>query len=58
MNLPDLLVKLLVAVLVFWLGEKVIGLVKNADLAQILTVILVIVVVLWVVFGGTFLPLR
>ena len=57
MGLPELLIRLLVGVLVFFLGEKVIGLVKNPDMQQLLTVVLVIVVVLYVVFGS-FVPFR
>jgi Na+-driven multidrug efflux pump len=45
------LMDLLIGVLVYWLGEKVIGLVKNAQLAEILNIILIIVVVLFVIFG-------
>jgi len=58
MNLPELLVRLLIGVLVYFLGEKVIGLSSNTELNKILTIILIIVIVLWIVFGGTFLPLR
>lgn len=57
MSLPELLVRLLIGVLVFFIGEKVIGLVKNAELQQILNIILIIAIVLYVVFGN-FLPLR
>lgn len=57
MNLPDLLIRLLIGALVYWIGEKIITLVKNADLQQILNVILIIAIVLFVVFGSIF-PLR
>lgn len=57
MALPELLVRLLVGFLVFWLGEKIIALIKNPDLQQILTVVLIIAVVLYVIFGS-FIPLR
>ena len=53
----EILVRLLIGVLVYWLGEKVIALVNNGDLQQILNIILIIVVVLYVVFGS-FLPFR
>ena len=45
------LIDLLIGCLAFWLGEQVIGLVHDAKLAEILKVILIIVVVLFVVFG-------
>ena len=57
MGLPELLVRLLVAVLVFFIGEKVISLVGDAKLQQILNIILIVAVVLYVVFGN-FMPFR
>lgn len=57
MGLDLLLVRLLVAVLVWFIGEKLIALVKNAELAQILNVVLLIAIVLYVVFGS-FLPIK
>ena len=47
MTLPDFLLRLLIGVLVYWLGEKVIGLLDNPKIQQILTVILIIIVVLY-----------
>ena len=52
MTLPEFLLRLLIGVLVFWLGEKVIGLLDNAKIQQVLTVVLIIVVVLYVIFGA------
>lgn len=49
--LPDLLLRLLIGVLAYWLGEKIIGLVKNGDLQQVLNLVLIIAVVLYVIFG-------
>lgn len=57
MTIPDLLIRLLVAALAYWIGEKIISLVKNAELANILNIILIIAVVLFVIFGS-FFPLR
>ncbi len=53
----EILIRLLIGVLVYFLGEKIIELVKDESLRQILNVILIIVVVLYVVFGS-FLPFR
>lgn len=47
-----LLLRLLIGVLVFWLGEKVVALVKREDFREILSVILIIAVVLYVIFGS------
>lgn len=55
--IEGLLLRLLIGALVYWLGEKIIALVKNAELAQILNVILIIAVVLFVIFGSI-LPIR
>lgn len=52
--IEGLLLRLLIAVLVYFLGERVIGLV-GGDAAKILNIILLICVVLYVVFGSTFL---
>ena len=57
MGLPELLVRLLIGVLVYWLGEKVIGLVKNGELQAVLNIVLIIAIVLYVVFGSV-LPIR
>ncbi len=54
MNLPDLLIRLLIAALVYWIGEKILGLVKNGELASILNIVLIIAIVLYVVFGSFF----
>ena len=50
--LDALLLRLLVGVLVFWLGEKVIALVKKEEFREILMVVLLIGVVLYVIFGS------
>jgi Na+-driven multidrug efflux pump len=55
--IEGLLLRLLIGALVYWLGEKIIGLVKNADLVNILNVILIIAVVLYVIFGSI-LPIK
>ena len=55
--IEGLLLRLLIGVLVFFIGEKVIALVKNGDMASVLNVILIVAVVLYVIFGST-LPLR
>ncbi len=52
MGLTELLIRLLIAVLAYWLGEKIIGLVKDAKLQEILNIILLIAVVLFVIFGA------
>jgi hypothetical protein len=52
--LPELLVRLLISVLVYWIGEKVIALVKNADLQGILNIILIVAIVLYIIFGSVF----
>lgn len=54
--LDGLLLRLLIGVLVWWLGEKVIGLVKEPRLIEVLNIILIVAVVLYVIFGK-FLPL-
>lgn len=54
-SLPELLLRLLIGALAYWLGEKIIGLVKDSQLQSILNVILIIAVVLYVIFGS-FLP--
>lgn len=55
--MTDLLIRLLEGALIYWLGEKIIGLVKNSELANILNIILIIAVVLFVCFGSI-LPIR
>jgi hypothetical protein len=52
MDLPAFLIRLLIGVLVWFIGEKIIALVKNADLVQILNIVLLIVIVLFVIFGS------
>lgn len=54
MGLPDLLVRLLIAVLVYWIGEKIIGLIKNGELQSVLNVILIVAIVLYVIWGSFF----
>lgn len=51
MTLPELLIRLLIGVLVYWIGEKVIALVKNTDLQAVLNIILIVAIILYVVFG-------
>lgn len=55
LDLPGLLIRLLIGVLVYFIGEKVIGLVKNGDIQQIFTIILIVAIIVYVVFGG---PIR
>lgn len=55
--MPELLIRLLIGALAYWIGEKVIGLIKNAELQSILNIVLIIAVVLYVVFGNI-LPIR
>lgn len=55
--IEGLLLRLLIGALVYWIGEKIISLVKNADLQNILNIILIISVVLFVIFGSI-LPIR
>jgi Na+-driven multidrug efflux pump len=50
--MPDLLLRLLIGALVWFLGEKALSLLTNDDLQQILTVVLIIAIVLYVVFGS------
>lgn len=50
--IEGLLLRLLIGVLVYWLGEKIISLVKNAELANILNIVLIIAIVLYVIFGS------
>lgn len=57
MTLPELLIRLLIGALVYWIGEKIIGLITNGELAKILTIVLIIAIVLFVVFGSIF-PIR
>lgn len=54
MGLPDLLLRLLIAALVYWIGEKIIGLVGDAKLQSILNIILIVAIVLYVIFGSFF----
>ena len=55
--IEGLLLRLLVAVLVYWIGEKILSLVKNAELVNVLNIILIVGVVLFVIFGSI-LPIR
>lgn len=57
MGLPELLTRLLIGVLAFWLGEKIISLITDARLQRVLNVVLIVAVVLYVIFGS-FLPFR
>ena len=51
------LIRLLIAVLVWFLGEKIIGLVKDEGMKGILNIILLIAVVLFVIFGSFLGPI-
>jgi hypothetical protein len=55
--IEGLLLRLLIGALVYWIGEKVIGLIKNAELVNILNIILIIAIVLYVIFGSI-LPIK
>ena len=55
--IEGLLLRLLIGVLVYWIGEKVIGLVKNGELVNVLNIVLIVAVVLYVIFGSI-LPIR
>ena len=55
--IEGLLLRLLIGVLAYWIGEKIIGLVKNGEVQNILNIILLIAVVLYVIFGNI-LPIR
>lgn len=50
--IEGLLLRLIIGVLAYYLGNLVIGLVKDAKLAEILNVILIILVVAYVIFGN------
>jgi len=56
-SLPELLIRLLIGVLVMFVGEKVIALFSDATIKQIASIILVVAVVLYIVFGAA-LPFR
>ena len=56
--MEDFLVRLLVAVLVYFLGEKVLALISNADLRNILMIVLIVVVVLYAAFGTVLLSFK
>lgn len=57
MSLPDFLLRLLIGALVLFIGDRILGLVTNASAKQALDVILVIVVVLYIIFGAI-LPIK
>jgi len=42
--IEGLLLRLLIGVLAYWLGEKIIGLVKDVKLVEILNIILIIAI--------------
>jgi hypothetical protein len=52
MTLPELLIRLLIGALVFFIGEKVIGLINDTGVQRVLGIILIIAIVLYVVFGS------
>lgn len=54
MTVETLLIRLLIAVLVYWLGSKVISII-GGKAAEVLDVVLLIAVVLYVVLGSTFI---
>ncbi len=56
MDGQEFLIRLVIAVLVFIIGEKVIALVKDDGTKSILNIILLLGVVLFVIFGN-FLPI-
>ena len=56
MSGQDFLIRLVIAVLFFVIGEKVIALVKDEGVKSILNIILLLGVVLFVIFGS-FLPI-
>lgn len=58
MNLPEVLIRLLIAVLIYILGEKIIALAGNEKLREILTIILLVVVVVFVALGSFQLPIK
>lgn len=53
--IEGLLLRLIIGVLVYYLGSLIIGLIKDAKLVEILNVILIVGVVLYVIFGS-FIP--
>jgi hypothetical protein len=57
MTIDGLLLRLLIGVLVFFIGEKLIGIIDNGEIKKILGIILIIAVVLYVIFGSI-LPIR
>lgn len=52
--MPEILIRLIIGVLVYFLGEKIIGFIQDSDVKQILHIILLIVVVIYVLFGNIF----
>lgn len=50
--ITGLLLRLLIAVLAYWIGEKVVSLLNNADLQRVLTIVLIVAIVLYVVLGS------
>ena len=55
--IEGLLLRLLIGVLAYWLGEKIISLVNKPQLQEVLNIILIIAVVLYVIFGSI-LPIK
>ena len=55
LELPGLLLRLLIGVLVYWIGEKIIALLHNPEVQSIFTIVLIVAIVVYVIFGG---PLR
>lgn len=53
--IEGLLLRLIIGVLVYYLGSLAIGLVKDARLVEVLNVLLIILIVLYVATGGLFL---
>lgn len=57
--MEELLIRLLVVVLVIWLGDKILATIPISQEAKgIVSVILLILSVLWLIFGTTFIPIR
>jgi hypothetical protein len=54
--MQDLLIRLLIVALAIWLGEKILGVIPLSPQArQILVVLLIVLAVLWLIFGTTFI---
>ena len=57
--MPEFAIRLLVGVLLIFLFDRILAIIAiNPQAKQILEVVLIIVVVLYVLFGGAYLPFR